>query len=267
MRALSWGCGTQSTALAVMAALGELEPLDVVITADTGWERRATYEIRDFYAAWLRDHGVSVEIISGGDIIQQGAVEHIHMPFFTSDGGPLRRQCTSEFKIKPIKRRLRELAGYHATDPPHPHADEIELWLGISWDEWQRMNKSRVGFITHRWPLIERKLTRQDCVDYLGSLGLPIPPKSSCIGCPYRQASEWIEMRDNAPDEWREAVEFDEINRHNPLAIRGASTADELYVYNKAEPLTTADLEGDAERERRGKQTPLFVCEEGYCIV
>jgi hypothetical protein len=267
MRALSWGCGTQSTALAVMAALGETEPLDVVITADTGWERRVTYEIRDFYAAWLRERGVRVEVVSAGNIKQEGAVEHIHIPFFTSDGGPLQRQCTNNFKIVPIKRRLRELAGYDASKPPHPPSGEIELWLGISWDEWQRMKKSRVGFIAHRWPLIERKLTRQDCIDYLAGNGLPIPPKSACIGCPYRQASEWIEMRDEAPDEWREVVEFDEDNRHNPLAVREASTADELYVYKRAEPLATADLEADAERERRGKQPPLFVCEEGYCIV
>jgi hypothetical protein len=267
MRALSWGCGVQSTTLAAMSTLGDLEPLDVVITADTGWERRVTYEARDFYAAWLQERGIRVEIVSGGNVRKLGAEEHIHIPFFTSDGGPLQRQCTSEFKIKPVKRRLRELAGYHATKKPDPAPGEIELWLGISWDEFERMKGSRVKFIEHRWPLIEHKMTRQDCVDYLISHDLPVPPKSACVGCPYRLASEWIEMRDSDPDEWREVVEFDEANRHNPLAVRGRSTADELYVYKRAEPLATADLEADAEKERRGKQAPLFVCDEGYCIV
>jgi len=267
LRALSWGCGVQSTTLAVMGALGDLEPLDAVITADTGWDRKATYEARDFYAVWLRDRGVRVEIVSAGNIRELGAVEHIHIPFFTSDGGPLQRQCTRNFKIVPVKRKLRELAGYNATQPPHPPAGEIELWLGISWDEWTRVKKSRLRFIAHRWPLIERKMTRDACIEYLESHGLPVPVKSSCIGCPYRRASEWIDMRDNAPDEWREVVVFDESNRHNPLAERGASTADELYVYSRSVPLATADLEADAERERRGKQVPLFICDEGYCIV
>lgn len=263
MRALSWGVGVQSTVLAVMSALGDIDPLDVVITADTGWERRATYVTRDFYAAWLRDRGVSVETVTAGNIRKQGAETQIHMPFFTSTGGPLRRQCTYHFKIKPVRKRLREIAGYDPILPPNPPAGIIELWLGISLDEFKRMKQSRVQFITHRWPLIELGMTRNDCVDYLESHGLPIPVKSACIGCPYRQASEWLDMRDNSPDEWAEAVAFDEANRHNPLAARGASAADELYVYKKAEPLASADLEADADRERKAKQPPLFVCEGG----
>jgi 3'-phosphoadenosine 5'-phosphosulfate sulfotransferase (PAPS reductase)/FAD synthetase len=133
-----------------MSALGELPKLDVVITADTGWERQATYDARDFYKDWLEAHGLRVEIVSAGNVKTDGAVEHIHIPFFTSDGGPLQRQCTHHFKIIPVKRRLREIAGYHATEAPHPPAGEIELWLGISWDEFTRMNKSRVQFIRHR---------------------------------------------------------------------------------------------------------------------
>jgi len=264
IRALSWGCGVQSTTLAVMSALADLDPLDVVITADTGWERAATYEAREFYTAWLQERGVHVEVVSAGNIKQLGAVEHIHMPFFTSNGGPLQRQCTKEFKIIPIKRRLREIAGYDATKPPHPPAGAIELWLGISWDEWERMNQSRVRFMVHRHPLIENKTTRNACIDYLEAHDLPVPVKSACIGCPYRQASEWLNMRATAPDEWDDAVEFDESNRHNPLATRGKPTADELYVYKHAVPLATADLEADAKRERRGKQVALFICEEGF---
>jgi hypothetical protein len=249
-----------------MSALGDLDPLDVVITSDTGWERRATYEAREFYTHWLQERGMRVEVVSAGNIRKLGAEEHIHIPFFTSDGGPLQRQCTVNFKIIPIKRRLRELAGYHPTKHPHPPAGTIELWMGISLDEYQRMNHSRVQFIVHRWPLIERKMARNECADYLEAHGLPVPIKSSCIGCPYRRASEWMDMRDNSPEEWLEVIEFDEANRHNPLAERGGSLVDALYVYSRAVPLATADLEGDTARERKGKQLPLFICESGYCI-
>ncbi len=248
-----------------MAALGDLEPLDVVITSDTGWERRETYAIRDFYADWLRERGIRVEVVSAGNIRQLGAEEHIHIPFFTADGGPLQRQCTRWFKIVPVKRRLRELAGYHATKAPHPPTGAIEQWLGISWDEFTRMKPSRVKFMVHRFPLLERRMTRNACIEYLEGHGLPVPPKSACVGCPYRAATEWLDMRNNAPEEWAEVVAFDEQNRHNPLAERGGSTADELYVYRHAVALADADLEVDAERERRGKQPPLLVCESGYC--
>ena len=265
-RSLSWGCGVQSTCLAVMSALGEIEPLDAIITADTMWERQKTYKIRDFYTEWLEARGVRVEIVSAGDIRQLGAANHMHIPFWTDIGGPLRRQCTRHFKIRPIKHRIREMLGLHASDPPHPKANAVELWLGISWDEFSRMNSSRVAFISHRWPLIEKRLTRNDCEDYLQALGLPIPVKSACVGCPYRQPSEWIELKTDDADEWQQAVEFDERNRDNPLAKRkgGGSKADQLYIYKYGKPLANARLEADARREKRGKQLPLF-CESGYC--
>lgn len=69
---LSWGIGIQSTTLLAMSALGELEPLDAAITADTHWERRETYRLRDWYQHWAEDHDVRVEIVSAGDIRVDG---------------------------------------------------------------------------------------------------------------------------------------------------------------------------------------------------
>ena len=267
MRVLSWGCGVQSTTLGEMSAQGILDPLDAIITADTGWERQATYTAREFYTERWRSMGLRVEIVSAGDIRREGAVEHIHLPFWTSDGGPLRRQCTRHFKITPVKRMARQVAGYHATQPPHPQPETIEQWLGISLDEWPRAKPSRVKFIRHRWPLLEQKMARQDCVAWLAKQGLPVPVKSACVCCPYRQASSWLEMKAEAPGEFADAVRFDEENRHNPLAERGTSTADELYIWKEATPLATADLEFWASRERAkyGTQLPMMLCESGYC--
>lgn len=278
-RFLSWGCGVQSTTLGEMAARGMLDPIDAIFTADTGWERQATYDMRDWYAARWRSMGVPVIVVPGGDIRIEGAEEHIHVPFWTNDGGPLQRQCTMQFKLIPTKRAMREFAGYHPTNPPHPKPKEFEVWLGISLDEWTRAVERKTGepkrnppqYQWERWPLLEMKMSRQDCIDWLTAEGLPVPPKSACVCCPYRMASEWIEMRDVAPDEFAAACAFDESNRHNPLAERGAaSTADELYIYkNGPAALATADLEGDAERERikYGVQIPMMVCESGYCWV
>jgi len=266
MRFLSWGCGVQSTTLGEMSAQGDLEPLDAIITADTGWERQATYDVRAFYAERWRKMGLRIEIVTGGNVRIQGAEEHIHIPFWTADGGPLRRQCTRHFKIKPVRRKVREILGFHPSNPPAPKPGAAEMWLGISLDEWTRASESDVLFQVHRWPLLEKKMDRQDCIEYLESRGLPVPVKSACIGCPFRRASEWIEMRRDAPGEFASAIEFDEVNRHNPLAARGGSTVDELYVY-KSGALAEANLESDAARERRryGIQLPMMLCESGYC--
>lgn len=267
LKVLSWGCGVQSTTLAVMSTLGELEKLDAIIFSDTHNERKTTYQIKDFYSQWLRKRDMAVYTVSNGDILQLGAKEHIHIPFWTSDGGPLRRQCTRHFKIQPVKWQIRELLGFDRSRAPHPKPGSVELWLGISLDEWTRMKDSRVRFINHRWPLIENGVTRNDCIEYLKNLDLPVPDKSACKICPYRQASEWLEMRESSPDEWQEAVKFDEVNRDNPLAERGGSTADYLYIYKGGIPLAQANLVADAKRQRQGKQLPMInlVCEPGFC--
>ena len=121
-RVLSWGVGVQSTALAVMSALGDLDPLDLVITADTGWERAVTYESRDFYRAWLQARGLRVEIVNGGNIRDTQIGDHMNIPAWTMTGAPLKRQCTREYKIRPIRRRVREILGFPTSRPPAPGA-------------------------------------------------------------------------------------------------------------------------------------------------
>jgi len=268
MRVLSWGRGVQSTTLAVMSAKGLLPRLDATITADTSWERQATYEVGDFYSRWLRDAGLYVEVIPGGNVRLEGAMPHVHIPFWTADGGPLKRECTGNFKIRPIRRRIRAILGYDPSRPPAPPAGSVELWIGISWDEVERVSPSNVAYIHHRWPLIELRMTRWDCEDFLRDQELPIPVKSACIGCPYRSASEWLLMRDETPYEFGQACEFDEANRCNPLVSAG-SMASQIYIWGgggifSPEPLADAKLEAVTARERRFKQLPLLVCNATY---
>lgn len=47
LRLLSLGAGVQSSAVLLLAALGELPRLDGAIFADTGWEPRAVYDHLD----------------------------------------------------------------------------------------------------------------------------------------------------------------------------------------------------------------------------
>src|SRR5690606_6623803 len=39
--------------------------------------------------------------------------------------------------------------------------------------------------------------------------GYPVPMKSACIGCPFHDDRYWRDMRDNRPEEWADAVDFD----------------------------------------------------------
>ena len=107
-RVLSWGCGAPSTTAGVLSALGHLEKLDAIVTSDTGWERRLTYEARDFYKGWFEDHGIPVEIVQWGDVRELAGTSNYGVPFWTKDGSLLQRRCTDNLKIRPMRRRVRE---------------------------------------------------------------------------------------------------------------------------------------------------------------
>ena len=55
-----------------------------------------------------------------------------------------RRQCTEHYKVRPIRRKIRELIGLRKRQRI-PSGATIELWLGISTDEAIRMRTSRTG--------------------------------------------------------------------------------------------------------------------------
>lgn len=168
-----------------------------------------------------------------------------------------RRQCTKEFKIEPIQRQVRALLKEWDVKP-RPGA--VEQWIGISLDEVSRVKESRVKYITHRWPLIEQRMSRQSCLVWLEKNGYPQPPRSACIGCPFHSDHEWRQIRGN-PEEWQQAVEFDRLIRDG--GPTGAMIG-ENYLHRSLVPLDQVDL---STAEDRG-QNALWNNEcEGMCGV
>ncbi|WP_368649774.1 hypothetical protein [Brucella intermedia] len=295
LRVLSLGAGVQSTTLALMAAHGEIGPMpDCAIFADTGWEPKPVYE----HLAWLASPNVlpfPIHIVSAGDLradLIAGArgARWASIPAFTrnvtpagtelpvydeDDNGDLvvvgsrilptdqvgvgmiRRQCTGDYKIVPIRRKVRELLGL--TRRRSPAAPVAEQWIGISLDEALRMKPSFETWQTNRWPLIERGMTRNDCLRWLERHGYPLPPKSACIGCPFHSDDHWRHMRNHDPEAWADAVAVDATIRTGFHGIRG-----EVYLHRSAVPLDQADLSTAADHG----QLDLWLNEcEGMCGV
>lgn len=252
LRVLSLGAGVQSTTLALLAAHGAVGPMpDCAIFADTGWEPRAVYEHLD----WLMSPNVlpfPVHIVSAGNIrdglagAAQGA-RWASISAFTrteqhgkSRIGMIRRQCTKDYKIVPIRRKVRELAGLTRRRSPD-HA-VVEQWIGISADEVLRMKPSFENWQVNRWPLVERHMSRQDCLAWLQRHGYPEPPKSSCVGCPFHSDAMWRAMRDEDTEAWADAVEVDRMIRTGLRGVRG-----EVFLHRQAVPLDRADLSTAAD--------------------
>lgn len=262
---ISLGAGVQSTTMALMAAHGEITPMpDCAIFADTGWEPAAVYN----HLRWIMSGNVlpfPVHIVSAGNIrenIVNGANGNrwASIPAFADSPegpGPIRRQCTKDYKVTPIRRKVRELLGIVGKRSPKDPV--VTQWIGISLDEAIRMKPSGEEWQRNRWPLIEHSMTRRDCLRWLERNGYPEPPKSACIGCPFHSDRKWRDMRDNDPASWSDAVEIDALIR---MGMRNMKNA--LYLHRSLKPLDEVDL---STLEDHG-QLNLFLNEcEGMCGV
>ena len=170
-----------------------------------------------------------------------GGNQFASAPFYTLNEqgkkGMGRRQCTREYKITPIAKKIREIFGLKPRQR-FPKDKHIEVWVGISTDEVMRMKPSRFWWQENRWPLIEKKMSRQDCLKWYEGKGFKIPVKSACIGCPFHDDNFWIDMRNNRPEEFASAVEFDKKMRmHNPKVKN--------FVHRSCVPLDEVKFKND----------------------
>ena len=220
IRIISLGAGVQSSYLYRMNALGLLGEVAVAaIFSDTGDEPQWTHDTLDLLE---RDHGdvipihrVSAGVLSedwytgtksrkaGNDDLAMGAALPV---FLLSEDGTTgmspSRSCTSRYKVAPLKAKQKELMKeYDAT--------HVEVLIGISLDEVQRMRQSDVKWSSNHYPLIlDNPIRRGEIIRWHEQNRYPLPRRSSCIQCPFHSRNEWIELS-KEPKEWAKAVAID----------------------------------------------------------
>ncbi|MFF0485174.1 hypothetical protein [Streptomyces sp. NPDC004435] len=242
-----------------LSAEGILPKVDYAIFADTGWEPRSVYAHLDRLEQEIATPaGIPILWVSSGNI-RNDALDPDHrfasMPLYilNADGRPgmTRRQCSGEYKVKPIKKEVRKLLGY-----PYPTRVPkdvfVEQWIGISTDEFHRAKDADVKYMRNRHPLIDMDWTRSDCIRYLTSLGLADTPKSSCLGCPFHGNAQWRQIRDTSPDEWADVVEFDAaIRKGNARAnATGNALLGQAFLHRSRVPLGQAPIDHVTRAER-----------------
>lgn len=269
---LSLGAGVQSSAVFLMSCVGELPKLDHAVFSDTGWEPKAVYEHLEWLKEMGKKHGIPIHTVEKSNIKEDALVSQVRgvaedgnrwasMPYHTLqvDGskGMIRRQCTSEYKIYPIEKFVREsILGLKKGQTAPVKA--VRQWFGISTDEMRRVRQSRMRWAHYYYPLIETVgLSREGCLEWMEQMGFPKPARSACIGCPFKTNAEWRRLRDETPDEWRDAVEFDKKIR------KSGGTRGDVYVHRDCRPLDGAPIDDD----HAGQGLLFDGCETGYCGV
>lgn len=244
---ISLGAGVQSSTMALMAAAGEIMPMPIAaVFADTGDEPKTVYDWLEWLIPKLpfpvvrhsRGESLSEHVFSAIDSGERVSKP----PLFTLPDNPgeteglLTRDCTKDFKVSVIQQAVRQIMR-------DQEASKVIQWIGISLDETMRMKPSRVGYSEHRWPLIEKRMSRHDCLLWMERNSFPKPPRSACVYCPHHSNAEWRRLRDEEPEAWNRAVEFDAKIRVGIHKVKA-----KCFVHRDCVPLPEVDLSTDDER-------------------
>lgn len=239
-RTLSLGGGVQSSTLALMSAHGDVDRVDSVIFADTQNETAETYAWLDLMEGWMADADIQMFRVTEGDLLADhlAATTRVSQaPVFvrnpaTGEKGRIMRRCSRDYKVYPVRRLARQLM-------IESRQRTIEQWVGISWDESERINNKGPKYIKTRWPLVELRMTRDDCLQWMVDHGYPRPPRSACFWCPQASNERWVTMRDHHPVEFAKAVAADAaITAHGIPGIGGS-----VYLHASLTPLSEAPID------------------------
>lgn len=267
---LSMGCGVQSTTLFLQDADGLSETkFSAAIFADVGDEPERIYA----HLNWLKtvENGAPLLIRKrgclGDDLLNTDLERVSSIPAFTYNEaadrvGMIGRQCTSDYKINVVEKTIRrELLNLK---PRQRVPKNVKVWqyVGFSLDEAGRAARARGRFNLRGWqdvkfPLIEDKMTRQDCINYLEKRVPHHVPRSACVYCPYKSNREWLRLKNAGGTDWNRAVEIDKGLRTQgtPLQKRLNHPA---YLHRSCKPLDECHFDED--------QLSLFDLEcEGGC--
>jgi hypothetical protein len=248
LRVLSLGAGVQSTTVALMIEAGEIPMVDCAIFADTMQEPSSVYT----HLEWLKKQlSFPVYTTSIGDLKKDiiNAVsgnKFLSIPLFTVNKqtgkkGLLRRQCTREYKISPVNQKVRELLGLKKGEK-RKNGTEVEMLMGISLDEPSRMRTNIIKYIKNVYPLIEKRMSRQDCLDWMNKNNFPKPPRSACTFCPFHSDTEWLDIKQNKK-EWDDVVELDYFIRNGTK-----QSSNEVFLHHSCKPIDQVDLSKEPDQ-------------------
>lgn len=262
LQIISLGAGVQSSTMALMAARGEITPMpDAAIFADTQSEPAAVYKHLDWLEKQLPFPVFRVTAGNLGAALLESARggnragSHARPPVYIkaddgSRGGMVRRQCTGDFKIDPIRRKVREMVGL--TRKKSPMTPVVHQWIGISTDEIYRMKISRDPWVEFVYPLIDAKMSRDDCHIKLAEYGWTAP-KSACFYCPFHSDAEWLRLKTDEPKEFDKAVKFERDVQ--ALCQQQTQLRSNLHLHRSALPLDQIDFE-KLIKDKAAKKTP-----------
>lgn len=206
MKILSFGAGVNSSAILILHKQGILK-VDSVVFADTHGEHPETYDfMNNTVKPFCQEINLPFHQVAYGDLFKDYWDKRI-IPFRRF------RSCTDKYKIRPIRKFVKEQYG-----------TDITYIIGIDYGERHRARKFCGK--DYVFPLIDLKIDREGCEKIIRDFGWSVPIKSGCFFCPFTKKAKWKEL----------------LNKHRDLFIR----AEALEKHGRKYPqygLTSKPLE------------------------
>jgi len=244
----SSGGGVQSTAIAALICSGRLPIPDYAAIADTNRELSSTWKYMEevtkpaLAKVGCELHRIDKREFATVDLFGGKNKDSLLIPAFSNlagDIGKMPGYCSNEWKQRVLQRWLRKKG-----------VTSGELWMGISTDELHRASFPK-GAWQKKYPLIDLKMNRGDCMAIVERMGWPTPPRSSCYMCPNHTQQEWRDIKENHKEDWIKAITFEKyIQKKDPHA----------WLHGDAKPLEECDFSE--------KNESMFTqCASGMCFV
>lgn len=218
----------------------------IVLMSDTGNEHPGTYQHVQFIKTFCEFHSIEFYLIThhqGYHPKNWDTLQHNFQTHSTVMSVAFHKTCTDNLKIKPLYNFLDHYIAkyyYNYNEPNRPKGKrfikhfckqygKINVLLGIAAGEESRIAKSlkpaehnaqfdlfgEVIITKSTWmdhclqklyPLVDLQMDRAACQTYIRQTGLPLPPPSNCMMCPFLSKQEILWLYRNYPEvyyEWQ----------------------------------------------------------------
>jgi 3'-phosphoadenosine 5'-phosphosulfate sulfotransferase (PAPS reductase)/FAD synthetase len=193
--------GKDSTAL-MLELIRRKEPLDEVVTFDTGWEFSAMYEHLERCKRICEQKGIKFVVLHPDVDFNHLAFEHITKTGkigYSWCGGVCR--WGTEYKTLSLDRYAKSIG-------------DCVVYIGFAADEIHRLGRENNKQGNKKYPLIEWGLTEADCLQICYDAGLDFGgmykhlDRVSCKYCRNKNLKELRNIRKYYPDDWEALKQF-----------------------------------------------------------
>lgn len=206
---VNFGGGDNSSALICYLVEQGIRP-DMIVFADTGDEMPHTYAAMPAMADYLARHGFPpLEVIRR--VIVRGrnvGVRSLEVECWRNETLPSRvfgrAGCSTKWKKQPADKAVKERFRGHIKG-----GGLVQRAIGFDIGEVRRCKFQPTPPFEWIYPLVDARMTRDDCVAIIKRHGLMPPGKSSCFYCPSMRKPEIRELADRYPDLAKRALDME----------------------------------------------------------